>query len=100
MNMNAELVMQYIKPELVIVAVVLYFVGMLLKKSEMKDKYIPAVLGCTGVFLCAVWVIGNCPIRTPQEIAVAIFTSIVQGILAAGLSTYVNQIVKQAQKDE
>lgn len=98
--MSAELVMQYIKPELVIVAVVLYFIGVLLKKSEMKDKYIPMFLGGAGVFLCAVWVIGNCPIRTPQEIAVAIFTSIVQGILAAGLSTYVNQIVKQIGKDE
>ena len=93
-------IMSYVRPELLVVAVVLYFVGVLLKKSEMKDKFIPAALGCAGVFLCAVWVVGNCPIRTPQEIAVAIFTSIVQGILAAGLSTYVNQIVKQAQKDE
>ena len=30
----------------------------------------------------------------------AVFTSIVQGILTAGLSTYVNQIIKQAGKEE
>lgn len=30
----------------------------------------------------------------------AIFIAIVQGILMAGLSTYVNQIIKQANKDE
>ena len=37
---------------------------------------------------------------TPQDIVMAIFTAITQGILIAGLSTYVNQIVKQANKDE
>ena len=30
----------------------------------------------------------------------AIFTAIVQGILVAGLSTYVNQLIKQTHKDE
>ena len=30
----------------------------------------------------------------------AIFTAIVQGILVAGLSTYVNQLIKQTTKDE
>lgn len=39
-------------------------------------------------------------IGTVQEMAMAVFTSIVQGILTAGLSTYVNQIIKQAGKEE
>ena len=30
----------------------------------------------------------------------AIFTAIVQGILVAGLSTYINQIFKQLNKNE
>ena len=30
----------------------------------------------------------------------AIFTAIVQGILVAGLSIYVNQIIKQTNKEE
>ena len=30
----------------------------------------------------------------------AIFVAITQGILAAGLSTYVNQLIKQANKEE
>ena len=30
----------------------------------------------------------------------AVFTSIVQGVLVAGLSTYVNQMIKQANKAE
>ena len=37
---------------------------------------------------------------TGQDIALALFTAIVQGILVAGLSTYVNQFIKQLGKDE
>jgi len=50
--------------------------------------------------LCAVWVIASCPISTGQEIAMAVFTAIVQGILVAGLRTYVNQTMKQMSKEE
>lgn len=96
-----EQIMNYVKPELIVVAVVLYFVGAGLKKSEtVADKYIPIILGAVGVVLCAIWVLATCPIDTGQNIAMAVFTAIVQGILVAGLSTYVNQIIKQSQKTE
>lgn len=96
-----EQIMNYVKPELIVVAVVLYFVGAGLKKSEaVADKYIPIILGAVGVVLCAIWVLATCPIDTGQNVAMAVFTAIVQGILVAGLSTYVNQIIKQAQKTE
>ena len=96
-----EQIINYVKPELIVVAVVLYFVGAGLKKSEaVPDKYIPIILGAVGVVLCAIWVLATCPIDTGQNVAMAVFTAIVQGILVAGLSTYVNQIIKQAQKTE
>lgn len=96
-----EQIMNYVKPELIVVAVVLYFIGMGLKQSQMvKDKYIPLILGGIGIALCAVWVIASCPISTGQEIAMAVFTAIMQGILTAGLSTYVNQTIKQIGKKE
>ena len=96
-----EQIMNYVKPELIIVAAVLYFVGVGLKKAQaMPDKYIPIILGTAGIVICAVWVVATCPLNTGQNIAMAIFTAIVQGILVAGLSTYVNQIIKQVQKTE
>lgn len=96
-----EQIMNYVKPELIIVAAVLYFVGVGLKKAQaVPDKYIPLILGVAGIVICAVWVVATCPMNTGQNIAMAIFTAIVQGILVAGLSTYVNQIFKQAQKTE
>ena len=38
-------VMQYVKPELLILIPVLYFVGTGLKKVELPNKFIPMLLG-------------------------------------------------------
>lgn len=51
-----EQIMNYVKPELIIVAIVLYFLGMGLKQAQaVKDKYIPLILGGVSIVLCAVW---------------------------------------------
>lgn len=92
-------IMDYVKPELIVVAVVLYIVGTALKKARtVKDNTIPFILGVGGIVLSAIWVLANSPLGTMQEVLMAVFTSIVQGILVAGLSTYTNQLIKQAQK--
>jgi hypothetical protein len=90
----------YIKPELIVVAIVLYFVGMALKRSVVADKFIPMILGGIGILLCGAWVFATSDISGYQSILLAIFTSIIQGILVAGLSNYVNQIIKQVGKEE
>ena len=96
-----ESIMNYVKPELLVVAIVLYFIGIGLKKTQViKDKFIPFILGAGGILLCAIWVLATCPLGNGSEIAMAIFTAIVQGVLMAGLSTYVNQMMKQANKKE
>lgn len=92
-------IMNYVKPELLVVAIVLYFVGMAIKKAKsIKNNYIPYILGGIGIILCGVWVVANSPLGTVQEVLMAVFTSIVQGVLVAGLSTYVNQLIKQAKE--
>ena len=79
----------------------LIFRRMALKQAQaVKDKYIPLILGGISIAICAIYVFATCTCGTGQDIAMAIFTAITQGILIAGLSTYVNQIVKQANKDE
>ena len=46
-----EQIMNYVKPELIVVAVALYFLGMALKQAQaVKDKYIPLIIG--GVSYC------------------------------------------------
>ncbi|MCM1496015.1 MAG: phage holin family protein [Bacteroides sp.] len=96
-----ELILNYIKPELVVLAIALYFLGRMLKNAEtIADKFIPALLGLTGIILSLIYVLANSDISTAQNILRGIFTGIVQGILAASLSTYVNQMIKQSGKDE
>ena len=96
-----EPLMNYVKPELIAVSVVLYFIGMWLKQAEfVKDKRIPLILGVVGVVIRGVWVFATSQLSTSQEVASAIFAAITQGILVAGASTYVNQIIKQSKKEE
>ena len=89
---------EYIKSELLILVPVLYIIGLGLKKSRLKDKWIPVVLGITSIALSAIWVIATSQITTIQEVAAALFTAVTQGILAAGASVYVNQLYVQANR--
>ncbi len=91
--------MEYVKPELMVVAIACYFIGMALKNmSLIRDKLIPLVLGIVGVVLSCIYVAATSELTTPQEWAMALFTGLTQGVLMAGLSTYVNQMVKQLKK--
>lgn len=92
-------IMEYVKPELMVVAVVLYIIGIWIKNAQsIADKFIPYILGAAGIVLCTIWVLANSSISTMREVLMAIFTSVVQGVLVAGLSNYVNQLIKQAKK--
>lgn len=92
---------EYIKPELLILAIVLYFLGIAIKNTEViKDKYIPLVLGFVGILFSAIYVVATSSVASYQDVLTIIFTSIVQGILVAGASVYVNQLIKQSEKEE
>lgn len=92
--------MEYIQPGLLILVPVLLGIGAGLKHSEVKDKYIPLILGCTGVVLALAWVLGTSDIATVKEGVLAAFTAITQGILCAAAAVYGHQLFKQAGKDE
>ena len=84
-----------------ILAIVLYFLGVAIKNTEaIKDKYIPLVLGFVGIIFSAIYVVATSTIASYQDVLTIIFTSIVQGILVAGASVYVNQLIKQNNKEE
>lgn len=91
---------EYINAELLILVPVLYCVGAGLKKAKwFKDALIPVALGCIGIVLSLLWVLATSTLVGWQDGVLAAFTAIVQGILCAGASVYINQIAKQATKD-
>lgn len=96
-----EIIQQYVKPELVVVGIVLYFIGIAIKNSEVvKNKYIPFILGGVGIILALIWVLATSTFNGWQSVLLAIFTAIVQGVLVAGLSNYIDQLLKQSKKSE
>lgn len=87
----------YIQSELLVLIPVLYLTGCGLKKSNIiSDKYIPIILGISGVMICFCYFMFNDVAFNGKSI----FAAITQGILCAGASTYANQIYKQIGKDE
>ena len=88
-----ENLINFIKPELLIVAVLLYGLGVLLKKSKLKDNFIPIVLTITGAILGVAY----CGITEGFSFA-SISVGVIQGWLCAASSTQVNQIIKQMKK--
>ena len=95
-----DLLKEFIKPELLVLIPVLYIVGMSLKKTRMLNKWIPYILGIFGIILCGMWIIATNNLTTVQNIFMALFMSITQGILVASASVYVNQLIKQKRKKE
>lgn len=91
---------EYIKPELLVLIPVMYLVGVAIKKSEVKDKVIPWILGAISIVLSAIYTLATSDLNTAANIMLAVFTAITQGVLIAGASVYVNQLVVQTQKDE
>ena len=90
----------YINSELLILVPVLYLIGLALKKSCISDKWIPMILGIVSVLLSFAWVFSSYNLLGFKQILGGIFTSITQGILAAGTSVYVNQLYIQFKKEK
>ena len=89
----------YICTELLVLIPVLYFIGLGVKKSKVPNKWIPIILGISGIVLSSLWVLSTKTITNYQDFAAAIFASITQGILVAGTSVFVNQIIVQSKKN-
>ena len=80
--------MQFIAEANLAVVAVLWALGEVIKHMDgLKDKFIPMVLVIVGIGLM-VWQDGFVPM------------SVMQGILCAGAAVLVDQMAKQAGKDE
>ena len=52
------------------------------------------------ILICALWVCATSDIKDIRDMALAMFTSITQGVLTAGADVYINQLYKQSKKKD
>lgn len=92
------LVAEYVKPELLIIAVFLYVIGMFLKGApSVKDWIIPFVILILGIIMAIFYL----AIMLDQGfVPKAIFEGIIQGVLCAALAVFANQLYKQVQNKD
>ena len=95
-----EMMKEMVKPELLVLIPVLYLLGYAVKRGAVADKWIPWIVGCAGVVMSGIYVFATTALVGWQAVLLAMFTAVVQGVLVAGASVYVNQVVKQAGKEE
>ncbi len=95
-----ELLKSYIMPELLVLVPVLYFIGKALKHSKWNDRYIPLTLGVISCALSLLYVASTCAFSGAKDALFGIFTALTQGVLIAGASVYVNELISQKKKDE
>lgn len=94
--MDLSALQEYVEPGLLVLIPVLYIIGMAVRNAAWIDnKHIPLVLGLLGIILAVVYLFATASYTTPQDIAMMVFTAIVQGVLCAGTAVYVNQLFKQ-----
>lgn len=81
----------YIRPELMVLVPVLYFIDVGLKKVGLSAKWRPLTLGIIGIALAALYVMATNNISSVQERLMAVFAAITQGILVAGAGVWVTR---------
>lgn len=94
-------ILNYVKPELVVVAVILYIIGVFLKRANaFADNMIPFVLLIIGIVIAGLYVFATTPVSGAQEVCMSLFTVIVQGILLTGAAVLCSQMQIQARKKD
>ena len=98
--MSIDVLTNYIRPELVIVVAILYFIGIWLKKSKfIKDELIPVILGLISLSLCTIYILSiSDKVSDYHQIAGLVFDVLIQSISCAAIAVYANQIYKQSKK--
>lgn len=91
--MDLSLMLQFIKPELLIVVIACYALGIFLKQSALKNWLIPYILLIFAIVLTITYmaiVLGE------GFTGKVIVIGLIQGLFAAALAVYGNQLIKQA----
>lgn len=88
-----ELILKYLSVDLIVIAIVLYLIGMYIKPILPVNNFLPLILMCIGTVLVLVY-----KVYYLEELTLsigAIVYSFIQGALASGLAVLAHQSSKQ-----
>lgn len=75
-----------------------YYLGTLVKKTRIKDEYIPFILTAFAIILVLMGELAGTEAFGERQLVQAVRNSIVKGLVVAMSAVYVNQIIKQKRK--
>ena len=92
--MDVTMITEFVRPELLILGVVLYALGMFLKllPAFREEWAIPFILLGVSVALCPVYMLVILHLAPVGEV---ILSGVIQGILLAAICVFANQLIKQ-----
>lgn len=91
-----EYISQFIDTQYAILVAILYCAGSAIKMTgKVNCRWIPLILTVLGIALAALSVFGG---GEYGSVASGMYHAAGQGILCAGMSVYLNQMIKQAGK--
>ena len=77
--MNAELILEYIDPQLVIVVPMLWGIGMAVKKSSIKNRFIPVLLSFCAWAVVMLHLMSTRLILDSRSVSAMLFAVVTQG---------------------
>lgn len=75
-----------------------YYLSTLLKKTRIKDEYIPFILTTFAIILVFMGEIAMIDVLSKKYLLMIIKDSVVKGLVVAMLATYMNQIIKKKRR--
>lgn len=96
-----ETIEAMIRPELLVLAPVLYFLGAGLRRAAvLPERFVPLALGVAGVALALLYLAATLPAATGREFALVVFAAVTQGVLCAGCSILAGRLFRRSGKNE
>lgn len=90
----------FLQAELLVLVPVLYFIGKTLRFSGVSEKKIPLLLCLVGTLLSSLDIFSICASKNVEIILMALYATLTQGILVAGISVYMDLIPFKIFKDQ
>ncbi|MEG0264797.1 MAG: phage holin family protein [Erysipelotrichaceae bacterium] len=98
MEQFAAMMNEYVKSELLVIVPVLYVIARFMDTSKVPNDKIPYVLMIVAVILSGFYTFATIDLKSFQAILMAIFSTIVQGILLSGSAIFSGILLQSYHK--